>query len=128
MSLILYRFSGTIIELDYTLYGGIMDQGNARIPHAGKQPGHEGVLDVKKFGKYFLLAAFLLSLIAFINVIKIFLVEIVVAAVVTTLFYPLYRKILVLCRGHRGVSALVSCLIILICLLIPLLIISNIVI
>lgn len=86
-----------------------------------------GPLDEGKFGKYFVLALFLLSLAAFISVIRVFLVDVVVAAVIATLFSPAYKQLLKLFRGHRGTTAFISCLIILVGLLIPVLIISDIV-
>ena len=86
-----------------------------------------GILDEKKFGKYFFLVVFIISLAAFINIIKIFLIEILVAAVFATLFYPAFKLLLKLSGGRRGLTAFASCVLILIGLMIPLFIISNIV-
>lgn len=92
-----------------------------------RQVRHGGPLDEGKFGKYFVLILFILSLAAFISVIRVFLIEIVVAAVIATLFYPTYRQLLKVLGNNRGITAFVSCVIILIGLLIPILIISDIV-
>jgi predicted PurR-regulated permease PerM len=89
--------------------------------------GTAGLLDEKTFSKYFLLIVFILSLIAFLSVIRIFILDIVLAAVVATLFLPLYKCILKLFRGSAGLSAFVSCLIILLGILLPVLLISDIV-
>src|SRR3989339_2115179 len=86
-----------------------------------------GILDEKKFGKYFLLVVFIVSLAAFVNIIKIFLIEILVAAVFATLFYPAFKLLLKLFGGRRGLAAFTGCVLILIGLMIPLFIISNIV-
>lgn len=94
----------------------------------GADPGHQtGILDEKRFGKYFLLIVFVLSLLLFINVVKIFILEVILAAVFATLFYPVFRVLLRLFNNQRGVAAFVSCILVLVGILIPLAIISNIV-
>jgi len=104
-----------------------MNPDNQEYSSVDQRSRHAGILDEKKFGKYFLLAAFVLSLVLFVNVIKIFVIEIILAAVFATLFYPVYKKLLKLFWNKRGISAFISCLLILVGLLIPIFIISNIV-
>lgn len=52
-------------------------------------------------------------------IVKIFFVPVVVAATLTTLLFPLYRRVLALFRGRRNISAFVCCLLILLCLITP---------
>lgn len=89
---------------------------------------HMGILDEKTFSKYFLLVLFILSLIAFLTVVRVFIRDVVLAAVFVTLFYPLFQALLKLLKGRRGFAAFFSCVILLLCLLIPIVIISNLVI
>jgi predicted PurR-regulated permease PerM len=96
-------------------------------PVAPHKP-HMGILDEKTFSKYFLLILFLLSLVAFLSVIRVFILDIVLAAVFSTLFYPLFALLLGAMKRNRGLAAFFSCLLILLCLLIPLLFIFNVVI
>jgi len=89
---------------------------------------HLGILDEKTFSKYFLLIIFVISLLAFLSIIRIFILQIILAAVFVSLFYPLFTLFLKIFKNRRGISAFVSCLVILLCVLIPVLIISNLVI
>ncbi|HOB53888.1 MAG TPA: AI-2E family transporter [Acidobacteriota bacterium] len=79
-------------------------------------------------GRYFLLTLFVLALVAFIWVIKIFLLHIVVAAVFATLFYPLQRRLAGWLKGRQGLAAAFSTLVILLALLIPISFVMNLVI
>lgn len=103
-----------------------MNQNNFNIPQPGDQ-NQGGILDEKKFSKYFLIILFGFSLLAFINVIKIFFIEIILAAVFSTLFYPVFNYILKLCKNKRNLAAFISCVLILLVILVPAIIISNIV-
>ena len=78
-------------------------------------------------GRYFLLMLFVIALAAFIWVIKIFLLHVVIAAVFATLFHPLQRRLTGWFRGHRGLAAAVSTLVILLALLAPLSFVLNLV-
>jgi predicted PurR-regulated permease PerM len=97
------------------------------VPTPPHQP-HLGILDEQTFSKYFLLILFVVSLLAFLRVIRIFILQIVLAAVFATLFYPLYAWFLKIFGNRRGISSFVSCLVILLGLLVPVIIISNLVI
>jgi len=66
-------------------------------------------------------------MVLFFAMIKIFLLPVVLSAVFATLFYPLYQLILRAFRNKRGLSAFVTCFILLICFLIPLYTLGNIV-
>jgi predicted PurR-regulated permease PerM len=57
--------------------------------------------------------------IAIFPIAKIFFVPVILAATFATLLNPLYRTLLNLFRNHRGISAFVCCLIILLCMVTP---------
>jgi len=52
-------------------------------------------------------------------VIKPFIIPVILAATFTTLFYPLYSRLLKVFRNNGPVSALVSCTILFLCLIVP---------
>lgn len=81
----------------------------------------------EKFSRYFLLAILLGTAFIFFNMIKIFLLPILLAAVFTTLFYPLYKWLLKLFQNRKGLSSLVCCLILLLGLLVPVYMVADLV-
>jgi len=81
----------------------------------------------QKISGYFLLALLLGTGVVLFEMVKLFLVPVVLAATFAGLFYPLYRKLLQWTRGRDGLSALVSCLALLIGLLIPAYIVADLV-
>ncbi len=81
----------------------------------------------EKFSRVYLLLLLLLTAILFFNLIKIFLVTILLAAVFTALFYPLYEKFLRVFRNSRGASAILCCLVLLLGLMVPVYIIADLV-
>ena len=81
----------------------------------------------EKFSRVYLLLLLLLVSVLFFNVIKIFLVTILLAAVFTALFYPLYEKFLKIFRNSRGTSAILCCLVLLLGLMVPVYIIADLV-
>lgn len=85
------------------------------------------VISEKNFGKYFLLILFIFALVSFLSVIRIFILQIVMAAVFATLFHPLYRRLSKLLWGRKGIGAFITCIIILLGILIPFLFISKLV-
>ncbi|MFQ5864204.1 MAG: AI-2E family transporter [bacterium] len=82
---------------------------------------------VEQFSRYFLLIALLIIMVVFYNMIKIFLVPIVLAAVFSALFYPFYRWLLKLFRNNKSISAIVCCLVLLMGLLVPAYIVADLV-
>lgn len=76
-------------------------------------------LRAAKFSRIYLLLLLLLSGVLFYNVIRIFLVTILLATVFTALFYPLYEKLLVAFKNNQTLSAAVCCLILFLGLIIP---------
>ncbi len=88
--------------------------------HAPESTAHHD-----KFRRYFLLGVLIVSSLLFLNLLKIFIVPILLATVFTTLFYPLYGRLLKRLRHRRGLSAFICCLILLLGLLVPLYIIGD---
>lgn len=88
---------------------------------------HDSLLDEGRFGKIFLMVLFIGSLAVFYNMVQIFLVNIILAAVFASIFYPLFRMFLKLFRGHRSISSFFSCAVILLCLIIPVVLILQLV-
>lgn len=84
-------------------------------------------LQAKKFSRYFLLLVLAVVTYVFYNMIKIFLVPIILAAVFTSLFFPLYNWLLKIFKNRRGLNAFICCVILLLGLLIPTYIVANLV-
>lgn len=76
-------------------------------------------LYAKKFSRNYLLLLLLLVAVLFFNVIEIFLVPILLAAVFCSLFYPLYELLLGWTRQKPGLSALICCAVLLLGLMAP---------
>ncbi|HZI64330.1 MAG TPA: AI-2E family transporter [Thermoanaerobaculia bacterium] len=83
---------------------------------------HEGTL-----GRRFLTAVLLLTTALFLYMIRAFLLPIVLAGVLATLFYPLYKRFVRLFRGRRGLASLACCLIFIVGLLLPLYFVGSLV-
>ena len=66
---------------------------------------------------YFLLALLLGTGVVLFEMTKLFLVPVALAATFAGLFYPLYTKLVPLTRGREGLSALTSCVVLLVGLL-----------
>jgi predicted PurR-regulated permease PerM len=79
------------------------------------------------FSNYVFMGFLLGILYLFYLVIRPFLTDIFIAIVMAMVFYPLYKKILKLCRGLRIVSALLTLLIIIFVFLVPLSILAGII-
>ncbi len=87
----------------------------------------EQMFKAEKFSRYFLLVVLIAIGVVFFNMIKVFVVPVMLAAVFSGIFYPLYRRLLKITRQRRGISAAVCCLILLLALLIPTYIVANLV-
>jgi len=81
----------------------------------------------RKFSRYFLLFLLITVMALFINMVKIFLVPVLLAAVFSTLFFPLYNALLRRMRNRRGLAAFFCCLILLVGLLVPIYIVAHLV-
>jgi predicted PurR-regulated permease PerM len=84
-------------------------------------------LKAEKFSRYFLLVVLIGIGIVFFNMIKIFLIPMILAAVFVVLFYPLYGWFLKVSRNRKSLSSLVCCLVLLLGLLMPVFVIANLV-
>jgi predicted PurR-regulated permease PerM len=69
--------------------------------------------------RFAILGLLLIVSAAIFPIVKIFFVPVVVAATLTTLFYPLYRRLLRLFRNRPGITAFVCCIILFLCLVTP---------
>src|SRR3989338_10771605 len=69
---------------------------------------------------YFLLVLLAIALVLSFFVLRPFLTAFVLAAVVTVVFQPLYRKILKYCLNHEGLAALMTTIIIMLIIFTPL--------
>ncbi|MFO7914657.1 MAG: AI-2E family transporter [Candidatus Krumholzibacteriales bacterium] len=76
--------------------------------------------EIRKASRYALILLLLLSLALFISIIRTFLVSIVIAATFVTLFYPLYGRIVRAMRGRRGAASILTCLLLMLCVFLPL--------
>jgi predicted PurR-regulated permease PerM len=84
-------------------------------------------IKAEKMSRYFLLVVLVGITVIFFNMIKIFFVPVVLAAVFVGLFQPLYRWMLKLFHQRKSLSSFVCCLVLLLALLIPTYIIANLV-
>ena len=84
-------------------------------------------MEAQKFSRYYLLLVLLVIMVVFFNMIKIFLVPIMLAAVFTALFYPLYKRLLRILRNNKNISSLICCAILLLGLLVPAYIVADLV-
>lgn len=72
-----------------------------------------------KINRYAILGLLAIVTVSFYPIIRIFIIPIILAATFTTLFFPLYSRLLKLFRGNRGFSSLVTCIVLFLCLVIP---------
>ena len=73
----------------------------------------------EKFGRYSLLALVAIVGAAFFYMVKLFIVPVLLAAVFAGLFYPVYERLLKMTCGRKALSALVSCLVLSLGLILP---------
>lgn len=83
--------------------------------------------EAEKLSRYFVLAVLIGIGVVFFNMVKIFLVPVMLAAVFAGIFYPLYNRLLKVFRQKKGLSAFVCCVILLLGLLIPTYFVANLV-
>ena len=84
-------------------------------------------LQSEKFSRYFLLTIVIGVLVLFFSMIKMFLIPIVLATVITTLLYPLYVSLLIGVRHRRSLAAILCCFVLLVVFLIPVVLVGRIV-
>jgi predicted PurR-regulated permease PerM len=86
-----------------------------------------GPLNEKTLGRYFFFAILLGSTFVFFYMVRLFLVPVLLAAVFTTLFYPMFEWFARAFRDRRTLAALVCCVILLLAVILPLLGVANLV-
>ena len=70
-------------------------------------------------GRGFLLLVLLVLGVVFFQMIEMFLIPLLLAATFATIFYPYYRVLLRLMRGHKGLAALLCCITLTLAVLYP---------
>jgi predicted PurR-regulated permease PerM len=84
-------------------------------------------IKAEKFSRFFLVAVVIGITAIFFNMIKIFFVPVMLAAVFVGLFNPFYKWVLKRLHNRKGLSSIICCLVLLLALLIPAYIIANLV-
>lgn len=84
-------------------------------------------LRAEKFARYSLLLLVLGAGIAFLNMVKVFLVPVILAAVFAGLFYPFYARVLQIAGGRKALSAFICCVALSLGLLLPAYAVANLV-
>ncbi len=82
-------------------------------------------LKAQRFSRYFFLLVLLATSAAFVYLLRSFLVPVLLAAVFTALFYPMYEKLLKITKQKAGLSALICCVALLLGLLVPIYILAD---
>lgn len=80
-----------------------------------------------KFSQYFLILMLVGISIVFYQMVDMFIVPVILAAVFVSLFYPLYKWMLKRLRGRKGLSSIVCCVILLAGLLAPAYLVADLV-
>ncbi len=75
---------------------------------------------LEKLPGVFLIVCLTIALLALLYILRPFLTVLVVAAVLTIAFYPIYKRILKLFRGVKVLSSIVTCLLVVIIIILPL--------
>ncbi|MGH9361067.1 MAG: AI-2E family transporter, partial [Thermoanaerobaculia bacterium] len=73
----------------------------------------------RKLSRYFFAAVLVLTLVVFFYTVRLFALPVLLAAVFATLFYPFYSQLVRLCRGRRGIAAVLCCFLLLLLLIVP---------
>jgi len=81
----------------------------------------------KLLSRYFFVAFLLGTTLLFFGMVRLFLVPVLLAAVFSTLFYPLYEGMVRAMGGRRGFASLACCLLLLLGLILPLYLVGHLV-
>jgi predicted PurR-regulated permease PerM len=81
----------------------------------------------KLLSRYFFVAVLLGTTLLFFGMVRLFLVPVLLAAVFSTLFYPLYERVVRLFGGRRGFASLACCLVLLLGLILPIYLVAHLV-
>jgi len=77
---------------------------------------------IKTFPGYFLIAAIVISFFFFFKVLNPFITVLIFSAILATVMYPLYKWVLNLLKGNEIVASLLTCFIVLVFILVPILV------
>ncbi len=84
-------------------------------------------MNQKTLSRYFFIAILIGAAFTFFYMVRMFLVPVLLAAVFTTLFYPMYEWFLRAFRGKRTVAAFVCCVLLLLAVILPILGVAHLV-
>jgi predicted PurR-regulated permease PerM len=84
-------------------------------------------MNEKTLSRYFFIAILIGSAAAFFYMIRMFLVPVLLAAVFTTLFYPMFEWLVRIFRGRRAIAAIVCCVLLLLAVILPILGVAHLV-
>lgn len=82
-------------------------------------------LKARRFGRYFFLVLLVAITAAFFYMLRSFLIPVLLAAVFTALFYPMYERLLKATKQRAGLSAFVCCVALLLGLLVPVYVLAD---
>jgi predicted PurR-regulated permease PerM len=84
-------------------------------------------MNQKTLSRYFFIAILIGATFTFFYMVRMFLVPVLLAAVFTTLFYPMFEWFLRAFRGRRTIAAFVCCVLLLLAVILPLLGVAHLV-
>ncbi|HEX5715123.1 MAG TPA: AI-2E family transporter [Thermoanaerobaculia bacterium] len=84
-------------------------------------------MNQKTLSRYFFIAILLGATATFLYMVRMFVVPILLAAVFTTLFYPMFEWFMRKFRGRRTIAAFVCCVLLLLAVILPILGVANLV-
>ena len=84
-------------------------------------------MNQKTLSRYFFIAILVGAAFTFFYMVRMFLVPVLLAAVFTTLFYPMYEWFLRVFRGKRTIAAFVCCVLLLLAVILPILGVAHLV-
>lgn len=82
-------------------------------------------MNQKTLSRYFFAAILIGATVSFLYMVRMFLVPVLLAAVFTTLFYPLYERLVRAFRNRRTLAAFVCCVLLLLAVILPILGVAN---
>jgi predicted PurR-regulated permease PerM len=84
-------------------------------------------MNQKTLSRYFFIAILIGAAFTFFYMVRMFLVPVLLAAVFTTLFYPMYEWFTRVFRGRRTIAAFVCCVLLLLAVILPILGVAHLV-
>lgn len=75
---------------------------------------------IKQFPGYFLILCLVLAFLFLYDILRPFLTALILAAILATVFYPLYQRILKFFGGRARLASIIACLLMLVLIIVPL--------